>query len=119
VVEAGIGQVQGEQILPIDPGPDRLSGLAVTQPFAELQEERMMNHPAPEIRADAPQRRLQHRTRPWQRRPLPSIRKQIAEKARAATRMPTSGSPPASRFSLLIDARRLWRRLTVSLLNGT
>jgi peptide-methionine (R)-S-oxide reductase len=55
VVEAGIGQVQGEQILPIDPGPDRLSGLAVTQPFAELQEERMMNHPAPEIRADAPQ----------------------------------------------------------------
>ncbi|MFL4967846.1 MAG: hypothetical protein ACJ8EU_03885 [Xanthobacteraceae bacterium] len=49
MVEAGIGQVQGEQILPIDPGPDRLSGLAVTQPFAELQEERMMNHPAPEI----------------------------------------------------------------------
>jgi hypothetical protein len=38
VVKAGIGQVKGEQILPVDPGPDGLSGLAVAQPLAELQE---------------------------------------------------------------------------------
>src|SRR6185312_3502532 len=38
VVKAGISQLQGQQILPIDPGPDRLSGLAVAQALAELQE---------------------------------------------------------------------------------
>src|SRR3954467_11515982 len=38
VVEAGIGQVQGQQILPVDPSSDRLSGLAVAQALAKLQE---------------------------------------------------------------------------------
>src|SRR3954447_17902517 len=38
VVEAGIGQVQGQQILPVDPSSDRLSGLAGAQAPSELQE---------------------------------------------------------------------------------
>jgi hypothetical protein len=36
-VEARIGQRQAERVLPIDPTPDRLGGLAVRQPFCELQ----------------------------------------------------------------------------------
>jgi hypothetical protein len=37
-VEAGVAQLQVEQILPVDARPHRLGGLAVTQPLAELQE---------------------------------------------------------------------------------
>jgi hypothetical protein len=38
VVETGIGQVKGQQILLVDPRPDRLSRLAVTQALTELHE---------------------------------------------------------------------------------
>ena len=38
MVEAGIGQVQGEQILPVDPGSNRLGRLPIAQALAELQE---------------------------------------------------------------------------------
>ncbi|ACA18375.1 hypothetical protein M446_4012 [Methylobacterium sp. 4-46] len=37
-IEAGIGEVEGQQVFPVNPGSDRLSGLAVAQAFAELQE---------------------------------------------------------------------------------
>ena len=38
VVEAGIGQVQGEQILPVDPGSNRLGRLPIAQALAEVEE---------------------------------------------------------------------------------
>src|ERR1700716_1575487 len=38
VVEARIGEVEGEQGVPVDPGTDCLGGLAVAQSFPELQE---------------------------------------------------------------------------------
>jgi hypothetical protein len=37
VVKAGIVQSKAEPICPVDPGPYRLSRLAITQPFAELE----------------------------------------------------------------------------------
>ena len=37
-VEAGVAQLQVEQILPVDARPHRLGGLAIAQPLAELQE---------------------------------------------------------------------------------
>ena len=36
-VEAGVGQVQTHKVLPVDPSPDRLGGLAISQMFAKLQ----------------------------------------------------------------------------------
>jgi hypothetical protein len=38
VVEAGVGQVQGEQVLPVDPCPYRLRGLPVGQVLPELHQ---------------------------------------------------------------------------------
>ena len=38
VVEAGVGQLQPEQVLPVDPRPHRLGGLPVGQVLAELQD---------------------------------------------------------------------------------
>ena len=38
VVEARVGEVGGEQVLPVDPRPDGLGRLAVAQPLAELHE---------------------------------------------------------------------------------
>ena len=38
VVEARVGQLEPEQVLPADPGPHRLGGLPVGQVLAELQE---------------------------------------------------------------------------------
>ncbi|GAA2351718.1 hypothetical protein SVIO_002180 [Streptomyces violaceusniger] len=38
VVEAGIGQLQAEQVLHIDPGPHRVRGLAVGEVLGELQD---------------------------------------------------------------------------------
>src|SRR4051812_33355407 len=35
-VKARVGQLEAEQVLPIDPRPDRLSGLPITQALAEL-----------------------------------------------------------------------------------
>ena len=37
-VEAGVGQVEGEQIFPVDPAPDGVGRLAVAQALAELHE---------------------------------------------------------------------------------
>jgi len=37
-VEARVGQVEGEQVLPVDPAPDRLGRLTVAQALAELKE---------------------------------------------------------------------------------
>ncbi len=38
VVEAGIDEVESQQVLPVDPGSDCLGGLAVAQAFAELHQ---------------------------------------------------------------------------------
>ena len=38
VVKARVGQLQREQVLPVDPATDRLGGLPVAQPLAELHE---------------------------------------------------------------------------------
>src|SRR4051794_21673942 len=38
VVEAGVGQIERQQVLPADPATDRLGRLAVAQPLAELHE---------------------------------------------------------------------------------
>src|SRR5690349_4800388 len=38
VVEPGAGQVQGQQVLPVDPRSDGLGGLAITQALTELHE---------------------------------------------------------------------------------
>ena len=38
MVEAGVGQLEPEQVLPVDPRPHRLGGLPVGQVLAELQE---------------------------------------------------------------------------------
>ena len=38
VVEARVGQVEGEQVLPVNARPDRLGRLPVAQPLAELQQ---------------------------------------------------------------------------------
>src|SRR3954454_9154621 len=37
-VKARVGQLEAEQVLPVDPRPDRLSGLPITQALAELQQ---------------------------------------------------------------------------------
>src|SRR3954466_6071708 len=37
-VKARVGQLEAEQVLPIDPGPDRLSRLSITQALAELHQ---------------------------------------------------------------------------------
>src|SRR3954466_9644049 len=37
-VKARVGQLEAEQVLPIDPRPDRLSGLPITQALAELHQ---------------------------------------------------------------------------------
>src|SRR5215210_525051 len=37
-VKARVGQLEAEKILPIDPGPDRLSGLPIAQALAELHQ---------------------------------------------------------------------------------
>ncbi len=38
VIEAGIGKVEGEQVLPVDPRPNGLGGLTVAQTLTELHE---------------------------------------------------------------------------------
>ena len=38
VVEAGVAEFEAEQVLPVDPAPDRLGGPPVAQPLAELQQ---------------------------------------------------------------------------------
>ena len=38
VVEADVGQLQAQRILPVDPRADRIGGLPVGQPLHELQE---------------------------------------------------------------------------------
>ncbi len=38
VVEAGVGEVKGEQVFPIDARPHRVGGLPVGEPFAELHQ---------------------------------------------------------------------------------
>ena len=38
VIEAGIGQIERQEVLPIDPATDRLGRLPVAQPFAELHQ---------------------------------------------------------------------------------
>jgi hypothetical protein len=38
VVEARVGQLQAEQVLPVDAGADRVNGPAVGEVLAELQE---------------------------------------------------------------------------------
>ncbi len=38
VVEPGIGQVEGEQVLPVDPAPNGVGRLPVAQPLPELHE---------------------------------------------------------------------------------
>ena len=40
MVEADVGQLQAQQILPVDPHADRVGGLSVGQPLHELQERR-------------------------------------------------------------------------------
>src|SRR5215207_2185309 len=37
-VKARVGQLEAEQVLPVDPRPDRLSGLPITQALAELHQ---------------------------------------------------------------------------------
>src|SRR3954471_3629645 len=37
-VKARVGQLEAEQVLPIDPGPDRLSRLSIAQALAELHQ---------------------------------------------------------------------------------
>src|SRR3954451_13403661 len=37
-VKARVGQLEAEKVLPVDPGPDRLSGLPITQALAELHQ---------------------------------------------------------------------------------
>jgi hypothetical protein len=44
-VEAGVAQLQAEQIFPVDARPHRVGGLAVAQPFAELQERHQRQSP--------------------------------------------------------------------------
>ena len=38
MVEAGIGQTEGEQIFPVDPCPNGFRRLSVAQPLSELQQ---------------------------------------------------------------------------------
>jgi hypothetical protein len=38
VIKTGVGQVEGEQIFPVDPTADRLGRLTVAQPLAELHQ---------------------------------------------------------------------------------
>ena len=38
VVEADVGQLQAQQIFPVDPCADRIGGLPISQPLHELQE---------------------------------------------------------------------------------
>ncbi len=60
-IKARIGQLETEQILPVDPGPHRLGGLPVGQPLGELhdrherQPPRALSRPSPhgEQRAEA------------------------------------------------------------------
>src|SRR4051812_22547642 len=54
VVETRVGQVTGQQILPVDPRPNRLSRLAVAQPLAELQERGQRQTPGRVPRLAAP-----------------------------------------------------------------
>src|SRR3954467_10427377 len=37
-VKARVGQLEAEKVLPVDPGPDRLSGLSIPQALAELHQ---------------------------------------------------------------------------------
>lgn len=45
VIEAGIGKVEGEQVLPVDPRPHGLGGLAVAQTLTELHEDHQSQAP--------------------------------------------------------------------------